>query len=207
MDFTGKYSEFFSHLRCPYCKTPIESRLEQIDIPHFGETIVLHLGCRNPNCSFKTNDLFSVFTKDPKRFLYKCVDESDLNAKIIKSGSCTIRLPEFGIEIEPSIASEGYITNIEGILQRVLSILKLSLNDLEDPKRKDNCQYLIDRVIKAIDGQESFTLILEDPYGNSAIISNDSGKLKSESLSNEELEELKVSGSFVFDMPRDEKKK
>jgi len=49
---------------------------------------------------------------------------------------------------------------------------------------------------EAIEGKRSLTVIIEDPFGNSAIISD---KAKSRVLSSEELEHLKT-GMIVFDV-------
>ncbi|MHA1145207.1 MAG: ZPR1 zinc finger domain-containing protein [Candidatus Helarchaeota archaeon] len=197
-----KYESFFSNLKCPYCNSSIKSHLEELDIPHFGETILLHLKCEKENCSFKTNDLFSVFSKEPKRFAFRFSSEADLSTKVIKSSSCTIRIPEFGVEIEPSIASEGYFTNIEGILLRITEVLQFTYMSLEHPEKMFNCKDLIRKVAHAIEGNESFTLILEDPMGNSAIISDDENKISIKTLTKEETEKLKVGGSPIFGLEK-----
>jgi len=38
---------------------------------------------------------------------------------VIKSGTTTIRIPEFGAKITPGPYSEGFITNVEGVLSKV----------------------------------------------------------------------------------------
>ena len=47
----------------------------------------------------------------------------DLNSRVIRSTSGTIRIPELGIDVEPGSISDSYVTNIEGVLDRILKVV------------------------------------------------------------------------------------
>ncbi|NVM03815.1 MAG: ZPR1 zinc finger domain-containing protein [Candidatus Helarchaeota archaeon] len=180
MDINKKIDVFFNKIDCPICKSQIQTHYKTHDIPYFGEIIFLTLICQN--CGYKRNDLFSVYEKEPKRYIFKFTDDSDLTIKVVRSGSCTIKIPEFGTIIEPGVESEGYITNIEGVLVRVNDVLVTLEKDSHDEATLNRILELKNKLNEAKEGKLTFTLILEDPTGNSAILTEDNSKLKVEKL-------------------------
>ncbi|NHI94058.1 MAG: ZPR1 zinc finger domain-containing protein [Candidatus Lokiarchaeota archaeon] len=158
----------FGFTECPSCQHKMDSMTKTINIPNFGETIIFTLICSN--CGYKTSDLFPVQDKEPKRYILAYSNSKQLIHKIIRSSSCIIKIPELGISIEPSQAAEGYITNLEGLLQKIKTITLGLIKILTSEKKINNALALIQKIDTAIDGNFIFTLILEDPKGNSAII-------------------------------------
>jgi zinc finger protein len=80
--------------------------------------------------------------------------------------------------IEPGIASNGYVTNIEGLLNRMkhqLEVIKDSDTEKENVKKARNHIKKINRVLW---GSETINIVLEDPDGNSGIISDKAEKSK-----------------------------
>ncbi|MGA1822915.1 MAG: ZPR1 zinc finger domain-containing protein [Thermoplasmatota archaeon] len=182
---------------CPACNSSgLTVRQKIIDVPHFGEVMVSSLLCGS--CGYRHTDVISTTTKAPRRYTYSFNDESGLNARVIRSGSSTVRIPEFGIRIDPGGASEGYITNIEGLLWKILGIIDHLESDLraslanpdadtaDIEKRIDLSMNLRKEIERMINGELGTTIIIEDPYGNSAII-HDSDHVKVEDLSKEEV--------------------
>ena len=125
----------------------------------------------------------------------------DLDARVIRSTSGTIRIPEMGVTIEPGSISESYVTNIEGVLQRVRDVLittsRWAQGDKEKSSRSEELLCMLEDVIE---GKRKITVIVEDPLGNSAIISK---KVKATKLSKEEAEKLNT-GMIVFDVDKSE---
>ena len=180
MDVNKKIDVFFDNIECPICKSTINTNFKTIDIPNFGETIIFTLICQN--CGYRKTDLFNVYEKKPKRYIFKFNSKTDLNIRVIKSGSCTIKIPEFGTIIEPGIESEGYITNIEGILHRINDVLTSLEKNSQEEENLAKITELKDKMKETLEGKINFTLILEDPYANSAIILEDNSKLNIENL-------------------------
>ena len=166
---------------CPSCNHEMTSITKTIDLPNFGETIIFTLTCTN--CGYKTSDLFAVHEKEPVKFLLTYSDSKQLVHKIIRSSTCTIKIPELGVEIEPSHASEGYITNLEGLLLRIKDITLGLIKILDSDQEMHNALELIKKIDSAINGEFNFKLILEDPNGNSAIITEfEDNSLKKEKI-------------------------
>jgi len=114
-----------------------------------------------------------------------------VNIRIVKSSTCTIRIPELGIKVEPGPLSEGYISNIEGLFSRISQVISMGMRMGQSEERKRG-QELIDRINKLTEGQETVCIILEDPLGHSTIASE---KAIKESLTEKELKELKFGDS------------
>ena len=122
----------------------------------------------------------------------RIVSRKDLAMKVVRSSSATIRIPKLGVSIRPRISSEGFITNIEGVLDRVQQVLEGIIPSLP-PKRKSRANKVLANLKKARQGKLTFFLELIDPSGRSGIAGSDMRKIKSRSLSKKELEKLEDS--------------
>ena len=168
------------------------------NIPYFGEIMYISAKCQ---CSFRFADTMILSSKEPMRYEMSVETLEDLNARVIRSTSGTIRIPEMGIIIEPGTVSESYITNIEGVLQRVQSVLMTASKWVQEEEEKfARSQELLCMLEEVIEGKRKITVIIEDPLGNSAIISK---KATATRLSKEEAEELNT-GMIVFDVDKSE---
>ena len=157
--------------------------------------------CANCQCSFRFADTMVLSSKEPMRYEISVETPEDLNARVIRSTSGTIRIPEMGIVIEPGTVSESYITNIEGVLQRVQSVLMTASRWVQEDKEKfARSQELMHMLKEVNEGRKKITVVIEDPLGNSAIISK---KAVATKLSKEEAEKLNT-GMIVFDIDKSE---
>jgi len=165
------------------------------EIPYFGEVMYIASLC---TCGFRFADTMILSQRDPMRFELNVDGLDDLNSRVIRSTSGTIRIPELGIDVEPGSISDSYVTNIEGLLDRILQVVvsatRWAEQDGDEDKRLkgEEIQQIFEDVMS---GNRPITVIIEDPFGNSAIISD---KVKSVVLSSEEAEKLKT-GMIVFD--------
>lgn len=127
--------------------------------------------------------------------MIKVENEKDLNVKVFRSSSSTLIVPELSVKIEPGSYAQGFITNIEGILERIENVLKSQL-ELQKCKKLERIKELIEKIKRMRNGKEKFTLIIKDPFGNSGIVSE---KVKKRKLSKKELKNLKT-GTIVLDL-------
>ncbi len=152
------------------------------------------------SCKFKFNDTIILSSKEPCLYSIKIETKKDLNSRIIKSSSCTIEIPELGIIVEPGSQSQSYITNIEGLLKKIEGIITYITNIEKDNKEKyTKGLYLKKKIENIINNpkleNESITVTLKDPFGNSKIINQ---KVKYSQLKKEEINNLKT-GFFILD--------
>ena len=76
------------------------------------------------------------------------------------------------MSVTPGPASIGYISNVEGVLRRFKTIIEQERDSAEDDETKKNAKNLLKKFWKIELGELPVKIIIEDPSGNSAIISN-----------------------------------
>ena len=75
------------------------------------------------------------------------------------------------MSVTPGMGAEGYVSNIEGVLQRFKKIVESERDTTEEPEIKKKAKNLLKKIWKVECGDEALKLVIEDPSGNSAIIS------------------------------------
>lgn len=165
---------------CPVCnKQTLEMRFNVHKIPYFGEVMESSVYCEN--CKFKHSDVMILEEKEPCRYILKVESEEDLSTRVVRSSQGIIKIPEIGVEITPGAFSFGFISNVEGILLRIEEILHtLKRWENKDREKIKKIEELLNNIKEMKEAKKSFTLIIEDKSGNSAIISE---KVKKEKLS------------------------
>ena len=154
---------------CPVCSVQMQFCWETVDIPHFGEVMVIAGVC---DCGFRHSDTILLTQKEPVRFTLQVTSIEDLDARVIRSSSGTLRIPELGVDIEPGFASESYISNVEGVLDRIEGVVGFatrSAREAESPESIRKGEEILEKINLAKAGRFPLTLIIEDPLGNSAI--------------------------------------
>lgn len=161
-------SAFFSLKECPKCgdeeSFTVENEIK--DIPYFGEAMQTAFYC--DNCNFKRSDVMCLEEKPPMRHEYKISSEEDLDTRVVKSSTCTVEIPELDVEISPGPASEGYISNLEGIIRRVEEVLE-STAEKVGPNKEGEAEELLERVGEIKSGETEVSIVLKDPQGHSSI--------------------------------------
>lgn len=193
-----KKENFETRISCPLCQSDLVMKWQRDNIPYFGEVMYITAKCQ---CSFRFADTMILSSKEPMRYELSVESPEDLDARVIRSTSGTIRIPEMGIIVEPGTVSDSYITNIEGVLQRVQKVLMTASKWVqEDEEKFARSQELLCILNEVIEGKRTITVIVEDPLGNSAIVSE---KAVATKLSKEEAEKLNT-GMIVFDVDKSE---
>lgn len=105
----------------------------------------------------------------PVRYVFPVREPSDLNARVVRSTTGTIEIPEFGVMIEPGPICEGFISNVEGVIDRVERAVNMAIT-WSDGAELENAINLQATLQQAREGNIPFTLIIQDRDGNSAII-------------------------------------
>ncbi|TAJ45325.1 ZPR1 zinc finger domain-containing protein [Methanofollis fontis] len=153
---------------CQVCNREIEYIYQTENIPYFSEILIESACCP---CGWRMSDTFILSEGQPSHSEIVVERVADLDIRVIRSSSGTITVPELGIEIKPGPASEGFITNVEGVLDRIDDVLQMALRTAEGEERERACS-IRDRIAAVREGRERITLIIDDPAGNSAIIQN-----------------------------------
>ncbi len=182
-------------LRCPSCDAePMAASQTQYEVEHFGSVLLSVLTCQK--CGYKHTDVITLTEQQPIALTAKINSIGDLKMRIIKSGTATVKIPEFKATITPGPYSEGYISNVEGILDRVEDALTFLLTTAKG-KRLAKGEKMLKQIRAAKDSKPHFTLVIKDPFGNSAIASPDARKVRKRRLTKRELQALKY-GQFAL---------
>lgn len=193
-----KQESFETRICCPLCNNDLVMSWQRDNIPYFGDIMYISAKCQ---CSFRFADTMILSSKEPMRYEMSVETLEDLDTRVIRSTSGTIRIPEMGIVVEPGTVSESYITNIEGVLQRVQNVLMTASRWVQgDEEKFARSRELLCMLEEVLEGKKKITVIIEDPLGNSAIISK---KAVATKLSKEEAERLNT-GMVVFDVDKSE---
>lgn len=162
---------------CPFCNNKTLTLMDTTkEIPYFGSCYLFSMDCSS--CGYHKADIELADQQEPCKYSVELSEEKDMSIRIVKSSFATIRMPHVG-DIEPGTSSNGYVTNAEGILNRMIKQLEIIRdNEEEEEDSRKKAKNLIKKLHRVVWGQEKQKLIIEDPTGNSAIISDKAIKEK-----------------------------
>lgn len=156
--------------RCPICgKEGLILTEREEEIPYFGKVFMFSMTCNE--CKFHKADIESAENKDPTKQTIEISGEEDMKIRVVKSSQATVKIPHI-TTIEPGIDSIGYVSNIEGILNRVKRQVEGVRDTTDDDTEKKKAKNMIKKINRVIWGDEKVKITIEDPSGNSAIISD-----------------------------------
>jgi zinc finger protein len=158
---------------CPNCNTEIEYIYQTENIPYFSDILIISAICGS--CGYKYVDTQLLRSNEPVRYEVAVDCEEDLGIRVVRSMSASLEIPELGVRIDPGPACQGFVSNIEGVLDRVEQIVEGALLWGEDEER-ENARILLERIGEVKCGAIPITLILEDRCGNSAIMADKAQK-------------------------------
>jgi len=185
---------------CPICDSldGLKLFVHISEIPYFGEHTQMTMMC--DSCGWKNTDFIPAEGKKAGSWTMKINTIEHMRVRVVRSSSCTVRIEEIGLEVEPGGNSSGYITNIEGVLNRFRDIVEMILRQA----KRDNdgnvkkCLLLLEEISEIKKGNKEIEITLLDPMGHSQILHDDA---ISRELEKEEISELSVGISIpIFDI-------
>lgn len=178
---------------CPAChsENSAEYDTKTTKIPYFGEVMESSITCSV--CGFKHSDVMSLEHHDPARYTLK-VNKNKLDSRVIRSQSATVSIPEIGIKVEPGPKSDGYVSNIEGVINRFKDASRKALTLFKDDESQKRCNEVIDNLDSVLNGDLEVTLIIEDPFGQSKIMDLETEEVL---LSPDEVKDLKTGYTVI----------
>ncbi len=176
-------------LRCPSCdaESMLTSQTEY-QVEHFGSVLLSVASCQK--CGYKHTDVITLTNREPVALTARITSIEDLKMRVIKSGTATVSIPEFGATITPGPYSEGYISNVEGILEKIEDALTFMLTTAKGQRLRKG-EKMLKQIRMARDTNPRFRLVIKDPFGNSAIVSSKARRVKKRKLTNRELLSVK----------------
>ncbi len=163
---------------CPMCMQKTLTLMEaEREVPYFGKIYLFSMNCSNKECNYHKADIECAEQHEPARYTFEITKEEDMKVRVVKSSEATVKIPHI-TTITPGPASNGYVTNIEGILNRVKKEIEVIRDTAEEDEDRTKAKNLLKKLINIMWGRQPQKLIIEDPSGNSAIISDKAVKEK-----------------------------
>ncbi len=115
---------------CPICaSTGNVNMIAHVDeIPYFGEHTQVTILCHD--CGWRQTDFIPAEGKKAGGWSLVIDDEEKMRARVIRSSSCTVSIPELDLEVKPGSNATGYVSNVEGVLHRFQEIINMVERDL-----------------------------------------------------------------------------
>lgn len=176
-------------MRCPCCDIDSMSMSQtEYEVEKFGTVLFNVTTCRK--CGYRHTDIMTLTGREPIALTARINSLDDLDIKVIKSATATVSIPEFGATITPGTYSEGYISNVEGVLEKVEDALTFMLSTAKGQRLRKG-ERMLDQIRTASEGKHRFTLVIKDPLGSSALVASKPGKIGKRRLKKNELLNLK----------------
>ena len=164
---------------CPVCKVEGEvAMMTHIDeIPYFGEHTQVTVLCNA--CGWRQTDFIPAEGKKPGASTLIISKPEHMRARVIRSSSCTVKLVELDLEVNPGSASTGYVSNVEGVIDRFMDvIIMVTRQAYVDDSEMSDIKQLQEMHTTLLELKENpipnaVTLELLDPNGHSQIIHED----------------------------------
>ncbi|XP_004518881.1 zinc finger protein ZPR1 [Ceratitis capitata] len=168
-DLHGEVLQF--QTLCSQCGSPCETNMKLTNIPHFKEVVIMATVCES--CGCKTNEVKSGggIEETGIRFEVGVESKEDLTRDVLKSETCSLKIPELDCEVGPS-ALGGRFTTVEGILVAMKDQLQnegFFFHDSTDQDSKKRMEDIIEKFNKILAFELRATLVLDDPAGNSYV--------------------------------------
>jgi zinc finger protein len=158
--------------QCPICAQEKATFSEyEIEDAYAGPIAIFTIKCLA--CNFKNSDLEFIEPGKPAEYSLDIEGKEDLSIRVIKSGMCEIKIPSFRLTVDSSMGSEGFITNVEGLLRRFEQQINILKEDSElDKLQRKKLKNVLQGLEEVYAGEKKITIKMKDESGNSAIISD-----------------------------------
>ena len=156
------------------------------EIPYFGEHTQITILC--DHCGWKHTDFIPSEGMKPGYWSLELDSIDKLTSRIVRSSSCTIRIPQLDLEVTPGGSSSGFISNIEGVINRFENVVGTIIRSTSDSDELiQKAKQIQEDLNIAKYGERSFQIVLLDPRGRSQIIHDEA---ESRELTTDEVAEL-----------------
>ncbi|ODN82094.1 hypothetical protein, variant [Cryptococcus amylolentus CBS 6039] len=164
---------------CSSCGHPLETRMQQVNIPYFQDIIIMASNCSA--CGYRDNEVKSGGSIAPrgKRITLKVEDEEDLSRDMLKSDTAGLEIPEIDLVLQPGTLG-GRFTTLEGLLNEIYTELStkvfrtgdsltsgLGQISKEAGSEERNFEDFLKGLKDCMGAKRPFTLIIDDPVSNS----------------------------------------
>ncbi|HIB41259.1 MAG TPA: ZPR1 zinc finger domain-containing protein [Candidatus Poseidoniales archaeon] len=174
-------------LPCPTCKNEGSLKLLSMssEIPYFGEHTQITLSCEH--CGMRQTDFIPSEERGALSFSLSIGKVEHLQARVVRGSSGTVRIPELDLEVSPGTQSTGYVSNVEGVVNRFIDIIRMMMRQIRTEIEDGNDEaeqnlaklFQLEMALMALAKGEllgDLSLEILDPKGHSIIGHDDAVK-------------------------------
>src|SRR3990172_1999747 len=155
---------------CPmFGKKELTLTEAESEVPYFGKIFVFSMHCSA--CHYHKADIEAAEQKEPARYTFEVNGKDDMSVRVVRSSEGIIKIPHVG-SIEPGPNAEGFVTNIEGVIEKFKKQIEVLRDTAEDDDDRKKAKNMLKKLQNVLWGSEKLKIIIEDPSGNSAIVSD-----------------------------------
>ncbi|KAI3506299.1 hypothetical protein L1887_28656 [Cichorium endivia] len=157
---------------CGACAVRCETRMFVTKIPYFQEVIVMASTC--DACGYRNSELKAggAIPAKGKKVTLIVRNVEDLSRDVIKSDTASVKIPEIDLELAGGTLG-GLVTTVEGLVTKISESLErvhgFTFGDSLDEDRRNRWLDFKARLVKLLNVEEPWTLILDDALANSFI--------------------------------------
>ena len=164
---------------CPVCNAEGEVKMmTHIDeIPYFGEHTQVTILC--DKCGWRQSDFIPAEGRKPGGCKLLISKPEHIRARVVRSSSCTVRIEELDLEVKPGSSSTGYVSNVEGVIDRFMDVIVMVTrqayvedSDISEIKTLEKMHTTL-LELKENPIPRPVTIELLDPNGHSQILHED----------------------------------
>ncbi len=165
---SAKKMETLEGETCPICmKKELTLMQGEDDIPYFGKVFIFGMRCGA--CGYSKSDVEAAERRKPVKETIEIKEEKDLSINVVRSSEGTLKVQNVGT-MEPGDSAEGFVSNVESVLQRFVKIAEQLRDSAEEEEDKEKARKMIKKLHRVIAGMDPIKISLEDPSGNSGFV-------------------------------------
>ncbi|KAL0213223.1 hypothetical protein RCL1_006849 [Eukaryota sp. TZLM3-RCL] len=182
---------FLLPVSCHLCQTEGHLKCFECNIPHFKTIVLMCFTCEN--CGYRSIEVKATGEVEDKgrRHVLKVNSDVDLKRDFLKSEYASVDIPEVSLHVSAGTLG-GFFTTVEGIVTKCRDHLADShpfyFGDSAVEEDRIKFKDFLRRMDELATGQRPFTLILDDPVGNSYIQSTSDDPAEDPALTVEQYE-------------------
>ncbi|KII69116.1 Zinc finger protein ZPR1 [Thelohanellus kitauei] len=154
---------------CFRCENQGTAVVATVDFPYFENLVVSSFNCEH--CGYSDRRIECLMDPKPNGIHHelKVTKKSDLNRTIVRQFSAVVAIPEIEFELKP-FCTDGNLVTVELFLLRCIEGFDHILKEQDQDSESYSKIMSIRQQLKEMKNYERpFTLILDDPSGNSFI--------------------------------------
>ena len=147
------------------------------EIPYFGEHTQVTILC--DKCGWRQSDFIPAEGRKPGGCKLVISKPEHIRARVVRSSSCTVRIEELDLEVKPGSSSTGYVSNVEGVIDRFMDVIVMVTrqayvedSDISEIKTLEKMHTTL-LELKENQIPRPVTIELLDPNGHSQILHED----------------------------------